>query len=124
MSHANKPNVGLAFKMCRQYFKSAVPPCIATVDTPTHYEVTAVDAAQDKRLFGYCVAHESALTIGFNEQIPEEDFKKLIPERLRNMMEHKHRRLEIRDSLVDELARDIRDACNQLLYYYNQNNWI
>jgi hypothetical protein len=110
--------------MCRQYLKSAVPPCIASADTSTHYEVTAVDASKEKRLFGYCIAHESALTIGFNEQIPEEDFQKLIPERLRKMMNHKHRRLEIRDPEVDELARDIRDAFNQLLYYYNQNNWV
>lgn len=122
MSHMNKPLVDLSFEMCRQYLKSSVPPCIASVDTPTHYESMAVNG-ESKHLFGYVVAHQHVVTLGFNEEIPEEDFKQLIPERLRNMMNHNHRRLEIRNVEVDDLRQDIQDACNQLLYYYNQKGW-
>lgn len=122
MSHMNKPLVDLSFEMCRQFLKSSVPPCTSTVDTPTHYESTAIKG-EEKHLFGYVVAHEHVVTLGFNEEIPESDFKELIPERLRNMMNHNHRRLEIRNAEVDGLRQDIQDACEKLLYYYNQIGW-
>lgn len=122
MSHMNKPQVDQSFEICRQFLKSAVPPCTATVDTPTHYECMAINGEM-KHLFGYVVAHQHVITLGFNVEIPEEDFKKLIPERLRNMMDHNHRRLEIRNVEVLDLRQDIQDACNQLLYYYNQIGW-
>ena len=121
MSEMNKPRVSKSFEMIRQYLKSSVPPCTATIDTPTHYESVAINKDQ-KHLYGFCVAHHDVVTVGFNEEIPETDLKQLIPERLRRMM-NEHRRLEIRETEVHDLRQDIQDACNQLLYYYNEKNW-
>lgn len=122
MSHLNKPQVNLSFDMIRQYIKSAVPPCEATADTPTHYEAVAmVDGV--KHVFAYVVAHQHVVTLGFDMNIPEKDFKQLVSEQLCKRMEHGHRRLEIRDAHVDELRKDIQDACEKLLYYFNEKGW-
>ncbi|MEG1617694.1 MAG: hypothetical protein RR202_08010 [Bacteroidales bacterium] len=121
MSEANKPLVNKSFEMIKQYLKSAVPPCVATVDTPEHYEVTAVNNGT-KHLFGYCIAHRNTVTMGFNEDIPESDFKQLVPKRILEMM-NENRRIAIRDADEHELSSAIRDACNQLLYYYNEKGW-
>ncbi|MDO5570549.1 MAG: hypothetical protein Q4F97_03675 [Bacteroidales bacterium] len=121
MSEINKPLVKQSFEIIRNFLKSAVPPCTATVDTTTHYEVVAENNGQ-KHIYGYCIAHRNVVTLGFDENIPEEDFKRLIPKRLREMM-NEHRRLEIREVQVNELRADIQDALNKLLYYFNEKNW-
>ena len=121
MSNSNKPHVDLSFDMIRQYIKSSVPPCEVASDTPTHYEAVAVNGDQ-KHLFAYVVAHQHVVTLGFSTDISDADFRELIPERLRKMM-NEHRRLEIHNAHVDDLREDIQDACEQLLYYYNQKGW-
>lgn len=121
MSHMNKPLVEQSFDMVRQCIKSSVPPCTTTVDTPTHYESVAINGDQ-KHLFGFVVAHQDVITVGINEEIPEEDLKQMVSERLLKMM-NQHRRFEIRTILVKDLHQDVQDAFNNLLYYYNQIGW-
>ena len=121
MSETNKHLTDQSFEIIRQYLKSAVPPCQITVDTDTHFEVTAINNDK-KELFGYCVKHQHVVTLGFNTNISDKDFHQLIPERLIKMM-NEHRRLEIRDVIVKDLHESIQDACNNLLYYFNEKNW-
>ncbi len=121
MSNSYKPHVDLSFDMIRQFIKSSVPPCEAITDTPTHYESVAINGDQ-KHLFAYVVAHEHVVTLGFNTEIPEKDLKQLVPETLIKMM-NEHRRIEIRNAHVDDLRKDIQDAIEQLLYYYNEKGW-
>lgn len=121
MSHLNKPLVNQSFEIVRQYIKSSVPPCEASADTPTHYEAVAINGNQ-KHLFAYVVAHEHVVTLGFSTEISDNDLKQLISSRLREMM-NEHRRLEIRDAHVADLRQDIQDACEKLLYYYNEKGW-
>ncbi len=121
MSELNQPHVGLSFDMIRQLLKSAVPPCTATVDTPTHYEAVAVNGSH-KHLFGYAVAHQDVVTVGFNTEIPEADFKQLASKRLILKM-NEHRRLEIRNAKDHDLHQDLQDAFNKMLYYYNEKGW-
>ncbi len=121
MSHLNKPLVSQSFEIVRQYLKSSVPPCVATVDTPTHFEAVAVNG-DEKHVYGYVVAHEHVITLGFCTEISDKDFKELIPIGLRARM-NDHRRLEIREAHVSDLRQDIQDACEKLLYYYNEKGW-
>ncbi len=121
MSHLNTPNVPQAFEMMRQYIKSSVPPCTATVDTPTHYESVAINGEQ-KHIYGYVIAHHDVVTVGFSMDIPDNAMHQIFSERLRKMMNH-HRRLEIRNPHVNDLRQDIQDACEKLLYYYNEIGW-
>ena len=107
MSHMNKPRVDQSFEIVRQCLKSSVPPCNAIADTPTHYETEAVNGNQ-KHVFGYVVAHEHVITIGFSTDIPEKDLKELIPARLLEKM-NGHRRMEIRDVQVHELHSDLQE---------------
>ena len=121
MSHLNKPLVPQSFEIVRQYLKSSVPPCVATVDTPTHFEAVAING-DEKHLYGYVVAHEHVITLGFSTEISDSDFRELFSSRLRAMM-NDHRRLEIREAHVADLRQDIQDACEHLLYYFNQKGW-
>ena len=121
MSRLNEPNIPLSFKMVREYIKSSVPPCTATIDTPTHYESVAVNG-EEKHLYGYVIAHQHVITVGFSMDIPDNAMHQLFSERLRKMM-NEHRRLEIRDAHVNDLRQDLQDACEHLLYYYNQIGW-
>ena len=108
MSNSNKPHVDLSFDMIRQYIKSSVPPCEATSDTPTHYEAVAINGDQ-KHVFAYVVAHQHEVTLGFSTDISDGDFKQLVSERLRKMM-NEHRRLEIHNAHVDDLRKEIGRA--------------
>lgn len=120
MSHANKPQVGPSFEIVRNYFKSVVPPCVAEVDTPTHYEAVAV-GGDTKRLFGNVVAHDHVVSVGFYDQIPENDFRQLVSEHLIKHMTH--HRLEIRDADVHAFTKDLQDAIQKLARYYNEKGW-
>ena len=107
MSHMNKPNVNQTFEICKQYLKSAVPPCVVTTDTPTHYECSS-DNGKEKHVFGYVIAHEHIVTFGFCEDIKEGEMKQLVSDRILKMMGHGHHRIEIRDIHEHELANDLR----------------
>ena len=123
MSHENKPNVNQSFEMIRQYIKSAATPTCEEIDTPTHYELTTVGTDGQKHLFGYVVAHEHVITIGFNTQISDKDKRQLFSENLLKKM-NDNGRFEMRDAHVADFRHDIQDACEKLLYFYNEKNWI
>ena len=102
--------------------KSAVPPCVAVADTPTHYEAAA-ETDGKQHVFGYVVAHRDVITVGFNTEISDKDMHELVSERLRKMM-NEHRRLEIREAHVSDLRQDIQEAFNAMLNYFNEKNWV
>lgn len=121
MSHLNKPNVEETFKICKQYIKSAVPPCVVEIDTPTHFEVVAINGDQ-KHLFANIVSHDHVVTLGFDTTIPEEDLKQLLSDRLIKHL-NEHRRMAIHNLEYDDYRQDFQDACNKLLYYFDQQGW-
>ena len=122
MSQANKPLVDKSFEIVRQYLQSVVPPCSVAVDTPTHYEVVAING-DEKHVFGYVVAHEHVITIGFNDKIPAHDLKELISEHLIKKMGDAHHRFEVRDADIHSLTKDLQQAIEKLARYYNEKGW-
>ncbi len=123
MSNENKPHVDQSFEMVKQFLKGAATPTCEVIDTPTHYEITAVDKEGKKHLFAYVIAHEHVITIGFNTQIPEQDKHQLFSDVLLKKM-NDHCRIEVRNAHVADFRHDLQDAFEKLLYYFNEKNWI
>ena len=122
MSEKNQPHVDLSFDVIQHLIKSAVPPCTAITDTPSHYEVVAVHG-DHQHLFGAVIAHNEEVTVCFNTEIPENEFKQLVSEDLIRKM-NPHRRLEVRNIKSPQLHEDLQNACNKMLYYFNEKGWV
>ncbi len=117
----DKLKVDASFKTMHQLLKSVVPPCVASGDGATNYEVWAEKDGQ-KHLFGSVVAHTHSATVQFNQHIPAHDAKQLFSEYLLHKM-NEHYRIDIR-IIEDELRRDLQDAIQNLMRYYTDKNWI
>ena len=121
MSKLNEPKTAKTFEIIREYLKGAVPPCSVETDEPHHIEVVANDGTT-KHIFGYCVEHNEVVTVGFDTKIPENALREIFSERLIKMM-NEHRRIELRNIEQNDLHKDLQDAFEKLLYYFNEKNW-
>ncbi len=123
MSHTNKPQITQTFEELKGYLKGCVPPCVAEVDTPTHYEVVA-EKNGEKKLFAYIVAHLHVVTLGFDNDIPLNDKKQIFSDRLMRQITEHNARIDIRNVFDSEFSNDLRDAITKLMYYYNEKGWV
>ncbi len=122
MSHLNKPQIDQSFSEIKKILKGCVPPCVAEIDTPTHYECIA-DKSGEKILFAYVVAHSHVVTMGFNNSIPLDDKKQIFSERLLKSIQEFHGRIEIKNVFDHDLSDDIRESITKLMYYYTDKGW-
>lgn len=119
--------VNEAYKEVREMFKSVVPPCTATIDDGTHYEVVAIKqeagpSQESHVLLGTVVKHADSITVGFNNKLGEKKNKELFSEYLLEKM-NPHGRIRIHE-MNRQLHLDLQYAVERLMRYYNDMGWI
>ena len=114
--------VNEAFNVAKQLLKSTVPPCTVTIDSADHYEVLAINPEKSKNiLLGYVIKHADSITVGFNDKLGKNKMKQLFSDYLLQKM-NAQGRIRIHD-MNHQLHSDMQEAINNLMRYYNEENW-
>ncbi|WP_055095938.1 hypothetical protein [Gabonia massiliensis] len=118
--------VNKAFDDVKEFLKSVVPPCTATIDDHYHYEVWAIKeeaklSQENHVFFGSVIKHADSITVTFNDKLGKENSKELFSDYLLQKMQHG--RICIHE-MNRQLHEDLQNAVQNLTRYYNSMGWI